>query len=48
MKAKLTKAAKWTNFKIMREKIIEDYIKARRVQAFVKAVHTQLTIKAVL
>ena len=40
MKTKLTKAAKWTNFKIMREKIIEDYIKAKRVQALVKAVHT--------
>lgn len=31
MKAKITKAAKWSNFKIMREKIIDDFIKAKRI-----------------
>ena len=44
MKAKITKAAKWSNFKIMREKVIDDFIKAKRIQANVKAVYAQIAI----
>jgi hypothetical protein len=31
MKAKITQAAKWSNFKIMREKVIDKFIKAKRL-----------------
>jgi len=30
MKAKITQAAKWSNFKILREKVIDNFIKAKR------------------
>lgn len=48
MKSKISNAAKWSDFKIMREKIIDDYIKAKRVQATAKAVQAQIVVKAVL
>lgn len=48
MQEKITKAAKWSDFRVRREKIIDDFIKVKRTQALIKKVHTQMVVQGAL